>query len=113
MKAIKPEEMETLSYVMECARKEGFTKDFEMCEEKLVCKETDEVFQPEDLVILKTYRFEGISDPGDMSILYAMEAKSGTKGLFIDAYGTYASNEGPELAEFFKKIPIITRETEE
>ena len=107
-----PPEMETLSQVMDAARKEGFAKDFEMCKEGFVCKETNEVFQPEDLVILKTYRFEGISDPADMAILYAMEAKSGTKGLFIDAYGTYASNEGPGIPEFFKKIPILTRDGE-
>lgn len=104
--------METLSQAMDAARKEGFTRDFEMHKEGFVCKETNEVFQPEDLVILKTYRFEGISDPADMAILYAMEAKSGTKGLFIDAYGTYASNEGPDIAEFFKKIPILTRDGE-
>lgn len=113
MKPIIPSEMETLSQVMECTRKEGFTKDFEMHEEGFVCKETNEVFKPEDLVILKTYRFEGISDPADMAILYAMEAKSGTKGLFIDAYGTYASNEGPDFAELIKKVPIIARDGEE
>jgi hypothetical protein len=73
------------------------------------CRETGENFQPEDLVIIQTYRFEGESDPGDMTIVFSMEAKSGTKGLCVDAFGTNASR---SLGEFIKQVPIQERENQ-
>jgi len=36
------------------------------------------------------YRFEGISNPDDMSVIYAVETDDGTRGTLIDAFGTYA-----------------------
>jgi hypothetical protein len=36
------------------------------------------------------YRFEGASDPDDMSVIYAVETADGTRGTLIDAFGTYA-----------------------
>ena len=59
-----------------------------------VCAETNKSYQPDELVIVNTYRFEGESDPGDMTILYAIEAEDGSKGLCMDAYG---SDSSPEL----------------
>jgi hypothetical protein len=41
------------------------------------------------------YRFEGASDPDDMSVIYAVETDDGTRGMLIDAFGTYAS---PDIA---------------
>jgi hypothetical protein len=51
---------------------------------------TDRRFRPEDLRIRNHFRFEGTSDPGDMSIVYALEARDGTRGILVDAFGTYA-----------------------
>ena len=98
--------MTTLSEAIEKARKKGYTNDFLMSAEGFICRETKEKFEPEDLQITKVYRFEGMSDPDDMSILYLMESKSGTKGIFVDAYGTYSDSDGRELAAFLQKIKI-------
>ena len=39
------------------------------------------------------YRFEGASNPDDMSILYAVTSrKYHLKGVLINAFGTYANN---------------------
>jgi hypothetical protein len=40
---------------------------------------TGETVRTEDLVIREFYRFEGISDPDDMAILYGIEGKGGMK----------------------------------
>ncbi len=40
--------------------------------------------------IVDYYRFEGASDPDDMSIIYALEARGGTRGILTDAFGSYA-----------------------
>lgn len=38
-----------------------------------------------------------------MSVLFAITSNSGTKGVLIDAYGTYSN---ADVSEFTKKIPI-------
>jgi hypothetical protein len=101
--------MKPMSMVMNDLRQDGFTQDFEMHDNVFGCRETEETFQPEDLIITQTYRFEGESDPGDMTIVFAMEANSGTKGLCVDAFGTNASR---SLGEFIKQVPIRERENQ-
>jgi hypothetical protein len=35
----------------------------------------------------KILRFEGMSDPDDNAILYAISTKNGRKGILVDGYG--------------------------
>ena len=106
---MKKIEMKPLTQVMESLHRRGYTCDFYMKGEDFVCGDTGGTYQPEDLVIVQTYRFEGESDPGDMSIMYAIEANDGKKGLAVDAYGANAS---PEMNEFITQVKIMERETE-
>ncbi|MBS7563782.1 phosphoribosylpyrophosphate synthetase [Mucilaginibacter sp. Bleaf8] len=47
----------------------------------------------DDFEVDEFYRFEGPSNPSDMSIVYAISsAKHNLKGVLVDAYGTYANN---------------------
>lgn len=53
----------------------------------------DHALPAEDFNIDSYHRFEGPSDPADMSILYAVSSeRHQLKGLLINAYGTYASH---------------------
>lgn len=72
---------------------EGFTDDFKATDDGLQSLRTDKVFQPDEVTIVNFFRFEGASDPDDMSILYAIETNDGIKGTLVDAYGPYASQE--------------------
>jgi hypothetical protein len=48
---------------------------------------------PDDFEIDEFYRFEGPSNPDDMSIVYAVSSdKYNLKGVLVNAYGTYANN---------------------
>jgi hypothetical protein len=69
---------------------QGFTGDFVVEGGRLRLSGTDKRFRPEDLTIVNHMRFEGTSDPGDMSIVYAIDAPDGTRGTLVDAFGTYA-----------------------
>ena len=69
---------------------QGFTGEFAVEGERLRLTGTDRRFEPEDLKLVNYLRFEGTSDPGDMSIVYAIEARDGTRGILVDAFGTYA-----------------------
>jgi hypothetical protein len=58
---------------------------------------------PDELTIRAYRRFEGVSDPDDMSIVYAIEARDGTRGTLVDAFGVYAS---PAVAAVLNHVRI-------
>ncbi|HVS97579.1 MAG TPA: hypothetical protein VHE54_13890 [Puia sp.] len=61
---------------------------------------------PEELEILKTYRFEGVSNPSDMEIIYIIRASDGLVGYSLDAYGAYSSHENEAgYDNFIRQIP--------
>jgi len=95
--------MPTLVKILEQLKEKGYTADFILTAEGLLSKNSNEVFKSFDLVIDKVYRFEGDSSADDMSVMYAISSGM-TKGVLIDAYGTY---ENEELAEFIKNVKVI------
>lgn len=66
---------------------------------------SEKTYTSNQLKIREHYRFEGPSNPDDMSVIYALECEGGEKGIVVDAFGTYSSR---RLAEFFRSIPIET-----
>lgn len=63
-------------------------------------------YQPEQLEIVKTYRFEGASNPSDTEILYILHTQDGLIGYSQDAYGAYSSHSGEEgYDNFIRRIP--------
>ena len=103
---MQKKEMSSLWQVMETLRKRGYTLDFTMSPEGCLVSSDNHKYYPKDLYIKKVYRFEGDSDPGDMSILYRMKTKSGKKGLLVDGYGAESSLAGPEFIDFIRQINI-------
>jgi hypothetical protein len=68
----------------------GFTEHFMLVRGRLGAANIGSVFGAEDVTVSEYHRFEGISDPGDMAILYAIETRSGVRGPLADAFGVYA-----------------------
>lgn len=79
----------------------GFTDQYRVENGRLVSVDSGRKFQPDEVTAVNFYRFEGISNPDDMSILFAIETSDGSKGTFIDAYGFYADE---EAGEFMRKV---------
>ena len=103
------DEMNTLSQIMNKLTVKGYDKEFRWTKEGFAVD--DKVYQPEDLTILKTYRFEGVSDPSDMSILYLIKANDGLIGYSLDAYGVYSNHDDEEgYDNFIRQIPIKDNE---
>lgn len=94
-------EYSTLSTAITALREKGFEQEFTFQDGHLTGG--DKQYSSSDLSIVEHHRFEGVSDPGDMSVLYAIEAKDGTKGQLVDGYGTYAEQ---DLAAFIKQIKL-------
>lgn len=101
-----PTELNTLSETMNKLIENGFTEEFQIKDDSFVIK-SGEKFKPEELTIIKVYRFEGVSNPDDMSVLYEIESTSGVKGFYADAFGIYADQDGQKVAELLKRVRII------
>lgn len=102
-------EMTTLSSILEKLRLRKQDNEFKMTE-KGFCTGTGKYYEPEELKIIKTYRFEGESDPSDNIVLYLIEANDGLMGYCMDAYGAYSNYENSDFDDFVKKIPVQERE---
>ena len=83
---------DTLSEAINDLQANGYTYDFNLKPECLQCASLKMEIQPEDFDVDETHRFEGMSSTDDNSVLYAISAKDGIKGLLVDAYGVYAEN---------------------
>ncbi len=110
----QPVEMNTLSQILEKLRLKGKDNEIKMSDHgKMQSANLNKIYNPQDLTIVKTYRFEGMSDPADNSVLYLIEDKDGDLGYMLDAYGIYTDNEGPAFDDFLKKMPVADRDEQE
>ncbi|HMQ89740.1 MAG TPA: phosphoribosylpyrophosphate synthetase [Flavilitoribacter sp.] len=86
-----PASPETVSQAIEVLKKEGYTEDFNLRQDCLECRNGRFRVFHDEFHIDKFYRFEGDSDPGDESIVYAISSdKHGLKGVLVNAYGIYS-----------------------
>ena len=96
---------DTLVDALNDLREEGFSEDFNLSSNCIVCTSKDNIeVLPEDFNIVAYYRFEGDSNPDDSSVLYAIDSpKHEIKGIMVDAYGAYSD---PLSIEMLQKLKI-------
>ncbi|WP_407403852.1 hypothetical protein [Chryseobacterium sp.] len=99
--------MSTLSQVMQTMAKRGITKEYRMNEQgEMKYEGSGNSYQPQDLSIIKSYRFEGDSNPDDNAVLYIITDKQGNIGMMIDSYGAESNYPGENFDNFVREIPI-------
>jgi hypothetical protein len=81
----------------------GYTAQFRADGGGLRVAGTKQRYTAEEALIRDYYRFEGVSDPDDMSVIYAVEMRDGTRGTLIDAYGSYAD---PAVGEIVARMHV-------
>ena len=91
----------SLSRAIEDLQQKGYTENLNYCDTGLENKAKSCVYPASELHVNAFFRFEGKTNPGDNSILYAIETSDGHKGLLVDAYGAYSGNIPPEI---FQKL---------
>ncbi|MCB9315022.1 MAG: phosphoribosylpyrophosphate synthetase [Lewinellaceae bacterium] len=96
----------TLVDVLEQLKKKGFTRSFKLENKALLCLETGKSYASDALRIVEYHRFEGDSNPADMSVVFAVECTDGEKGAIISSYGTYADM---PLITFMDRVKILDR----
>jgi hypothetical protein len=88
----------TLSEAIDGLIQRGYTYDFNIDRDCIVCDKHSIQLQPEDFTIDEVHRFEGDSNPDDESVLYGISsARYGLKGYLVNAYGIYNNETSSEL----------------
>jgi len=82
---------------------EGYTDQLKVESGKLIDLSNNKKYRAKDVKAVNFFRFEGISDPEDMSILYAIETTDGRRGTLVDAYGFYGDE---ETGSFMKSVEV-------
>lgn len=112
-KAVKTQlqnnDLKTLVSCLNLLVKEGFSDDYKVLDSGLKSLKRERIYTPDEVKILNYYRFEGLSDPADNTILYAIETADGGRGTLVDAFGPYADT---KVTEFMQKVEDIKKKTE-
>ncbi len=87
---------ETITDAISKLKARGYNLDFNLEENCIVCHE--EKFNPDDFEITEVYRFEGDSDPADEAVVYAIESKTGMKGVLVNGYGISSDTVHADMA---------------
>src|SRR5687767_11147916 len=82
----------TLSEAIEDLKRRGYREDFNLRPDCIECASLSLALHPENFTVDEFHRFEGMSNPDDNSIIFAISSKDGVKGTLLDAYGVYAEN---------------------
>jgi hypothetical protein len=97
---------DTVSEAVNDLKKRGYSADLSMEADKdyLFEKSSGTQLSPEDFSIDEVYRFEGMTDPGDEMIVYAISAnEKNVKGIVVNAFGIYSSSRASKLVEHLTK----------
>ncbi|MEH6408836.1 MAG: phosphoribosylpyrophosphate synthetase [Leeuwenhoekiella sp.] len=89
----------SLSVAIEDLQKKGYDTDFNLVDEGIESKHHKKTWPAEKIEVESAFRFEGMTDPGDNSVLYVINTHDGTKGLLVDAYGAYSGQISKEMIE--------------
>jgi len=88
---------DTVTEAINGLHQRGFTVDFNLQENCLVCN--NDVFDVNKFEIVEVHRFEGDSDPSDEAIVYAIQSFNGIKGVLVNGYGISADAMSAEMAQ--------------
>lgn len=103
---IQDNEMNTLASVINLQIARGYTEDFKVNTMGILALKKEKIYQPGQIKVVDFYRFEGISDPGDESILYVIETNDGIKGTLVDSFG---ANSDELTSAFMQKVGEISK----
>lgn len=97
------EAFETVTAAIDGLRRQGYTLDFNVKFECLECNSEDALrIHPEDFHVDAYFRFDGMTDPSDEAIVYAISSeKHRIKGVLVNGYGISAE---PLTVEMMRKL---------
>jgi quercetin dioxygenase-like cupin family protein len=96
--------MTTASQVLDKLKKDGYTVGFNLSDNCLLCHGNSLRIHPDEFVVDKYYRFEGMADRSDEAVVYAISSiKHDLKGTLVNAYGIYSDGLSDEMMRTLTK----------
>ncbi len=89
---------DTVVGALQGLKTKGFTVNFNIAFDKIICSDNKTCFNPDEFEIVEVHRFEGNSNPADEDVVYAVESKDGNiRGVLTSAFGLYADAASTEM----------------
>ena len=79
-------DFDTLSQAINMLTKDGYKEDFVAGDTKIIAIISKKEYLPDELKIVDSFRFDGMTNPQDDSVVFAIEANDGTKGTLVMSY---------------------------
>jgi len=92
----------TLTKKIEELQLDGYTDNIILTEGQLIDANTKAEYELEDMEVEGVHRFDGMTNPEDESILYAICCKN-RKGLFVESFGVYQTPKSDRVKQRFIK----------
>lgn len=97
-------DFDTLVEALQDLNRRGYSGNLKLRDDFLEETERKLMLYPSNFIVVESYRFEGPSDPGDNTVVYAIESNEGDfKGVLVSGYGAYSDGVSSEL---IKKLNI-------
>ena len=97
------ESYDTLSEAMNALRKQGYSQDFNLKEDRVVCSTGKYNMLHHEFEIDKSFRFDDDEDPSGQAVLYAISSSvHNIKGVLVNGVGIYSDSIANELLEKLK-----------
>lgn len=93
----------TLSLKINELKEKGYTLDFNLDADKITESSSKTSYIPKEFNVDECHRFEGMSNPADNSILYAITTSDDKKGVLVDGYGVSGGQISEELSQKLKR----------
>jgi hypothetical protein len=68
------ETYDTLTAALTGLKAKGYTLDFNVAFDKLICRDNNVCLNPNEFEITAIHRFEGATNPDDEDVVYAVES---------------------------------------
>jgi hypothetical protein len=100
-------QFETMTDALRNLNERGYVYNFNLADSCIECREINLTLHPEQFVISEVYRFEGMTDPADSAVAYAIESDKGIKGVLVNAYGVYADSISADMVKKLRTTTIL------
>lgn len=94
----------TMIQDIEAARKKGYTMELYFRDKQVHCSNSSKKYGHNECVLVEHRRHEGMTNPGDASILFLIQCTDGRKGYLSSAYGIYANTDLIDFIHSLKKL---------
>jgi hypothetical protein len=86
-----PTAPDTVTEALQLLAREGYTESFDVENGRVRCHGCSGSHEAEVAVVERIYRFEGMSDPDDEEIVFALHCPAcGARGTLVSAFGPLA-----------------------